>query len=45
MYALFDAGAATITFQRVRYDHMAAAAAVRASGLPAFFADRLEKGR
>ena len=45
MYALFDAGAATITFQRVRYDHMAASAAVRASGLPAFFADRLEKGR
>ena len=45
MYALFDAQAATITFQRVRYDHMAAAAAVRASGLPAFFADRLEKGR
>ena len=45
MYALFDAGAATITFQRVRYDHMAAAAAVRASGLPAFFADRPEKGR
>ena len=45
MYALFDASAATITFQRVRYDHMAAAAAVRASGLPAFFADRLEKGR
>ena len=45
MYALLDAGAATITFQRVRYDHMAAAAAVRASGLPAFFADRLEKGR
>ena len=45
MYALFDAGAATITFQRVRYDHMAAAAAVRASGLPAFFADQLEKGR
>ena len=45
MYALFDAGAATITFQRVRYDHMAAAAAGRASGPPAFFADRLEKGR
>ncbi|HQQ68910.1 MAG TPA: metallophosphoesterase family protein [Alicycliphilus sp.] len=45
MYALFDADAATLTFQRVRYDHMAAAAAVRASGLPAFFADRLEKGR
>lgn len=45
MYALFDGAAATITFQRVRYDHLAAAAAVRASGLPAFFAERLEKGR
>lgn len=45
MYALFDADAATITFHRVPYDHMAAAAAVRAGGLPDFFADRLEKGR
>ena len=45
MYALFDAGAATITFQRVAYNHAAAAAAVRASGLPTFIADRLERGR
>ncbi|SDM32134.1 Diadenosine tetraphosphatase ApaH/serine/threonine protein phosphatase, PP2A family [Oryzisolibacter propanilivorax] len=45
MYALFDAGAATLTFHRVAYDHLAAAAAVRASGLPEFFAERLEKGR
>ncbi|MBS0390449.1 MAG: metallophosphoesterase family protein [Proteobacteria bacterium] len=45
MYALFDAGAATLTFHRVAYDHMAAAAAVRAGGLPDFFAERLEKGR
>ncbi|MGD9774885.1 metallophosphoesterase family protein [Diaphorobacter sp.] len=45
MYAMFDAGAATLTFYRVAYDHMAAAAAVRAGGMPAFFADRLEKGR
>jgi diadenosine tetraphosphatase ApaH/serine/threonine PP2A family protein phosphatase len=44
MYALFDHDAATLTFQRVPYDHMAAAAAVRASGQPAFFADRLETG-
>jgi diadenosine tetraphosphatase ApaH/serine/threonine PP2A family protein phosphatase len=44
MYALFDRTAATLTFHRVPYDHMAAAAAVRASGQPAFFADRLEKG-
>ena len=45
MYALFDPEAATLTFHRVLYDHLAAAAAVRAAGLPAFFADRLEKGR
>lgn len=45
MYALFDAQAATITFHRVAYDHLAAAAAVRASGLPEFFAERLERGR
>ncbi|MDA8522640.1 metallophosphoesterase family protein [Acidovorax sp. NCPPB 4044] len=45
MYALFDDGAATITFHRVPYDHTAAATAVRAAGLPAFFADRLEEGR
>ena len=45
MYALFDEDAATLTFHRVPYDHLSAAAAVRASGLPAFFADRLEKGR
>ncbi|GKT22645.1 metallophosphoesterase family protein [Acidovorax sp. SUPP3334] len=45
MYALFDDHAATVTFHRVPYDHAAAAAAVRAAGLPAFFADRLELGR
>ncbi len=45
MYALFDEDAATLTFHRVPYDHLAAAAAVRASDLPSFFADRLEKGR
>ena len=45
MYALFDAAAATLTFHRVAYDHLAAAAAVRASGLPELFAERLEKGR
>jgi diadenosine tetraphosphatase ApaH/serine/threonine PP2A family protein phosphatase len=44
MYALFDPEGATLTFHRVPYDHMAAAAAVRASGQPAFFADRLETG-
>ncbi|WP_353236371.1 metallophosphoesterase [Diaphorobacter ruginosibacter] len=46
MYALYDSEAATITFHRVPYDHMAAAAAVRASKeLPAQWADRLEWGR
>lgn len=45
MYALFDEEAATITFHRVPYDHAAAAAAIRATQLPAFFADRLETGR
>lgn len=45
MYAVFDSGAATIAFHRVSYDHAAAAAAIRATPLPAFFADRLEVGR
>jgi diadenosine tetraphosphatase ApaH/serine/threonine PP2A family protein phosphatase len=45
MYALFDHEAATLAFHRVPYDHMAAAAIIRASGQPAFFADRLEKGQ
>lgn len=31
MYALFDSDAATLTFQRVPYDHIAAAAAARAT--------------
>lgn len=44
MYALFDDAAAQITFHRVPYDHLAAAAAIRASGLPEFYADRLEQG-
>jgi diadenosine tetraphosphatase ApaH/serine/threonine PP2A family protein phosphatase len=45
MYALFDERAATVTFHRVPYDHAGAAAAIRATPLPAFFADRLESGR
>lgn len=36
MYALYDAAAAQITFHRVAYDHLAAVAAVRASGQPGF---------
>ena len=45
MYALFDDVAQHITFYRVPYDHLAAAAAIRAAGLPHFYADRLEAGR
>lgn len=45
MYALFDTTAAQLTFHRVRYDHNAAAAAIRRAGLPEYFAQRLEDGR
>ncbi|WP_426306239.1 metallophosphoesterase family protein [Acidovorax facilis] len=45
MYALFDDTARQITFYRVPYDHLAAAAAIRAAGLPDFYADRLEHGQ
>lgn len=42
-YALLDIGQdVTATIRRVQYDVTAAAAAVRASGLPAGFADQLE---
>ena len=45
MYAMYDSDAATLTFHRVVYDHMAAAAAVRQThALPPHFADRLEWG-
>lgn len=45
MYALYDDSAASMTFYRVAYDHMAAAQAVRKSGMPEAFAQRLEQGR
>ncbi len=45
MYALFDAEKLQLTFQRVVYDHHAAAVAIRQAALPAYFADRLELGR
>lgn len=45
MYALFDLAQARLTFYRVPYDHLAAAAAVRRAGLPEYFAKRLEEGR
>lgn len=44
MYALFDAARAELTFHRVAYDHLAAAASIRTAGLPEFFAQRLERG-
>ncbi len=44
MYAVFDDTARQVTFHRVPYDHVAAAASIRAAGLPAFYADRLESG-
>jgi diadenosine tetraphosphatase ApaH/serine/threonine PP2A family protein phosphatase len=45
MYALLDEPRAHISFHRVAYDMLAAAAAVRQAGLPAFDADRLELGQ
>jgi diadenosine tetraphosphatase ApaH/serine/threonine PP2A family protein phosphatase len=45
MYALWDRGSARLAFQRVAYDHRAAAAAIRSSGQPDDFARRLEEGR
>jgi diadenosine tetraphosphatase ApaH/serine/threonine PP2A family protein phosphatase len=45
MYALFDSDAAQLSFHRVPYDNLAAAASVRAAGLPDYFAQRLEQGR
>lgn len=44
MYALYDLAAARLTFHRVPYDHVAAAAAIRSAGLPDFLATRLENG-
>jgi diadenosine tetraphosphatase ApaH/serine/threonine PP2A family protein phosphatase len=43
-YAIFDTGRATLTFHRVPYDWSAAAAKIRAAGLPEFLALRLERG-
>lgn len=45
MYALFDDTAQQLTFHRVPYDVQGAMAAIRATDLPRFFADRLEYGR
>jgi diadenosine tetraphosphatase ApaH/serine/threonine PP2A family protein phosphatase len=43
-YATFDTKNSTLTFHRVPYDHEAAAAKVRAAGLPGRLADRLVDG-
>lgn len=43
-YALLDHAAATLTFFRVPYDAVAAAGKIRAAGLPASLAARLERG-
>lgn len=45
MYAMYDADRPSLTFWRVRYDHLAAAAAIRHTGQSEFFAQRLEDGR
>lgn len=45
MYAIFDTDKLQLTFQRVAYDHHAAAVSIRQAALPAMFADRLELGR
>jgi diadenosine tetraphosphatase ApaH/serine/threonine PP2A family protein phosphatase len=44
-YAVFDTEAARLTFHRVPYDIAGAAAAIRAAGLPEFYAERLEIGQ
>jgi diadenosine tetraphosphatase ApaH/serine/threonine PP2A family protein phosphatase len=43
-YATLDISSAMVTFHRVRYDHFAAAEAIRGAGLPEALAQRLERG-
>lgn len=43
-YALFDTAREEITFFRVAYDHLAAAAKIRRAGLPEEVAQRIERG-
>ena len=46
MYALLDTDVWLLRFERVPYDHGAAAAAIRATGaMPDYFAQRLPLGR
>ena len=44
-YAMVDLAQPVLTFHRVPYDHEAAAAKIRAAGLPASFASRLIDGQ
>jgi diadenosine tetraphosphatase ApaH/serine/threonine PP2A family protein phosphatase len=44
MFAWIDLDRAQLTFERVPYDHLAAAADIRVAGLPEYFARRLEQG-
>jgi diadenosine tetraphosphatase ApaH/serine/threonine PP2A family protein phosphatase len=43
-YAMFDIAGSTLTYHRVPYDHDAAAAKIRAAGLPERLAERLVDG-
>jgi diadenosine tetraphosphatase ApaH/serine/threonine PP2A family protein phosphatase len=43
-WAMLDLGRHTLTFHRVPYDWRAAAAKIRAAGLPEFLAARIERG-
>ena len=43
-YAVFDSGEGSVSFERVPYDHDAAAARIRAAGLPDRLAERLTHG-
>ncbi len=45
MYALYDTESCALDFQRVAYDHVHAADAIRQAGLPIWLAHRLEVGR
>jgi len=44
-YALFDRAQSLLSFERVPYDVEAAAASIRAAGLPARLAERLQQGQ
>ena len=43
-FVIYDDSARSVTFQRVAYDHAAAAAKITAAGFHPFFAERLSRG-